>query len=578
MSGSAPPALLLSQVEARRDWRRRWIEGIAVALLALTLNLTGNARTSLWDRDEPRYAECTREMIARGDWLLPTFNQEPRFHKPILIYWLMRGGFLIGGDNPFGARLVSGLAGAGTCLLVLAMGRRMLGPRAGLMAALMLATSPIMIIESKLATTDATLALLLVGCQFCLWELSRTASRKLAALFWALLALATLTKGPVGLALIAVAGGLSWWWGGSAAAWGRLQWRWGIALFLAIAAPWFVAVGVLSEGEFFRFALGKQVAERVVSGLEQHYGFPGYYVLTSVATFYPWSALLPAAIVGAWARRRADPNFGFLLGWVVGPLILLECVRTKLVHYYLPSYPACALLAAWLVDSLLIEEVNLRRWPLGRLGHGLLAGVGVGLTVGFLAGGVVLPSALRWPCLATALVVGSGTLWSLIKLQRAANKQAVAGLVGTWAIAMLVISGWLIPSAEPYRTSRLVGERLGRLSSEFSAAPLLLSFQEPSIVYAMGRSAAMVRTWDGFYRELDHHGAIVTALMPKEILEFEERRDHLEVDYRETIEGFNLNKGKTEMLRIAVIRRKPKPERRSDEAIVRASGEKLLVK
>ena len=60
--------------------------------------------------------------------------------------------------------------------------------------------------------------------------------------------------------------------------------------------------------------------------------------------------------------------------------------------------------------------------------------------------------------------------------------------------------------------------------------------------------------------------------MPKEILEFEERRDHLEVDYRETIEGFNLNKGKTEMLRIAVIRRKPKPDSSSDKAIARASG------
>ena len=206
----------------------------------------------------------------------------------------------------------------------------------------MLATAPIMVIESKLATTDATLTLWLVGCQSCLWELARRPSPGFAAGFWALLALAILTKGPVGPALIAVAGLVSWWWGGPTACWRRLHWRWGPAGFVLLTAPWFVAVGVVSHGEFFRFAIGNQVIKRVASGIEQHGGFPGYYVVTSLVTFHPWSALLPAALLGAWTRRRTEPAFGFLLGWVVGPLILLECVQTKLVHYYLPAYPACA--------------------------------------------------------------------------------------------------------------------------------------------------------------------------------------------------------------------------------------------
>src|SRR6185437_9251913 len=103
---------------------------LLIVLLALTLNLAGNGRVSLWDRDEPRYACCVREMRGRADWLHPTFNNEPRYQKPVLIYWLMRAGFAIGGDNPFGARLVSAVAGVGTCLLTWGLGRRMLGPRA----------------------------------------------------------------------------------------------------------------------------------------------------------------------------------------------------------------------------------------------------------------------------------------------------------------------------------------------------------------------------------------------------------------------------------------------------------------
>src|SRR3954449_7114737 len=120
-------------------------EALLVGLLALTLNLLGNGRVSLLDRDEPRYAGCTREMRASGDWIHPTFNAEPRYHKPVLIYWLMLAGTAVGGDNPFGARLVSALAGTGTVLLVWAWGRRMLGARGGRIAALVLATAPIMV-------------------------------------------------------------------------------------------------------------------------------------------------------------------------------------------------------------------------------------------------------------------------------------------------------------------------------------------------------------------------------------------------------------------------------------------------
>ena len=134
------------------------LEALVIVALALALNLAGNDRFGLFDRDEPRYATCTREMHERGDWLNPTFNGQPRYHKPVLIYWLMRAGYAIGGDNPFGARLVSAFAGAATCLLTWRLGRSLAGPQAGLLGALALATVPIMVAESKLATTDATLA------------------------------------------------------------------------------------------------------------------------------------------------------------------------------------------------------------------------------------------------------------------------------------------------------------------------------------------------------------------------------------------------------------------------------------
>src|SRR5262249_52782708 len=137
----------------------RWLGGLSVWILALALNLAGNGRISLWDRDEPRFAACAREMRQSGDWVHPTFNGGPRYHKPILIYWLMAASNALAGDNPFGARLASSAAGALTCLLVWAWGRRLLGPKGGWLAALILASTPLMVVESKQATTDATLTL-----------------------------------------------------------------------------------------------------------------------------------------------------------------------------------------------------------------------------------------------------------------------------------------------------------------------------------------------------------------------------------------------------------------------------------
>src|SRR5262249_7640380 len=150
--------------------------------------------------------------------------------------------------------------------------------------------------------------------QFALWELSKRESRLAAGVFWVCLAMATLTKGPVGPALIAVSGLVSWWWGGPTACWKRLHGAWGLAAFVLITAPWFVAIGLISRGEFYRVAMGRHVIQRMTTGMETHGGFPGYYIVGTLLFFYPWSALLPPAVLGAWHRRKSSPAFGFMLG------------------------------------------------------------------------------------------------------------------------------------------------------------------------------------------------------------------------------------------------------------------------
>jgi 4-amino-4-deoxy-L-arabinose transferase-like glycosyltransferase len=564
----APDAPTVDHPEPR--WTRLREAAVLVAV-ALTLNLAGNGRTSLWDRDEPRYATCVREMRASGNLIQPTYNGEPRYQKPVLIYWLMLAGTALAGDNPFGARLVSALAGTASCLLAWILARRMLGRRPAFLAGLMLATAPLMVAESKLATTDATLAFFILVCQAALWELGRAAPpldkvvvrtrlisaavprSLIAAIFWTALALATLTKGPVAPAWIATAALASWWWGGPSACWRRLEWRRGLTLFAILTLPWYLAIGILSRGAFYREAIGFQIIERMVTGLEEHVGFPGFYVVTSLLTLHPWSALLPAALLAAWFKRRSDPALGFLLGWVVGPLVLLECMRTKLVHYYLPAAPACAMLAAWLVERLSEAEVNLRRWPLGRISLGLLTGIGIGLTVALLAGVMVVPWPLRWPALVLAIVIGAGTLLAMERFQTGRTRLAAQGLVITWGLVLLLFGAWLLPAAEPYRISRKVGERLKVLAVRERAAPMLGIFAEPGVVYTLGRPAPHMQNLASFYARVRREGAVVLALMANELESFRKDPRGL-VEACEVVEGFNIDKGRTERLHLVVVR------------------------
>lgn len=582
MDGALDRDAPISPGAGERVWEplTRWggTAPLLIVLVALSVNLAGNARTGLWDRDEPRYATAVREMRARGDWIVPTFNGEPRYHKPILIYWLMGIGTALAGDSPFGARIVSTLAGTGTCLLVWGMGRRMLGSRGGFLAALMLAVSPIMVAESKLATTDATLTFWMVGALYCLIELARSPSRVLAGLFWACLGLACLTKGPIAPVFFLTSAAVAWWWGWPAPlVWKRLHVRHGLAGFAILTVPWYLAIAVVTRGEFLQFAVGTQLLQRTTSAMEEHGGFPCYYLVLSTLAFYPWSALVPAAAWGAWTQRKTRTDLGLLLGWVIGPWLLLECLPTRLLHYYLPAYPVCALLVAWMVEAIAGEEVTLRRWPLGRLGLSAMGGLGIAGTVGLLAAAVTLPGPLRLPLALLSLLVGTGTLTGMLRLHEGATLRAVLELGAIWAVIMLVTGGWLIPAAEPYRTSRRVGQRLAALAARTGVEPVLLNYQEPGVIYAMGRPVAGVQDPAGFYELLDRKGSLLTIVTPEERLAFRDKFG-IEVNPMESLEGFSLTKGKNHALELAIVKRLQPAPRDEESTTQRTTLEQPLVK
>jgi hypothetical protein len=131
----------------------------------------------------------------------------------------------------------------------------------------------------------------------------------------------------------------------------------------------------------------------------------------------------------------------------------------------------------------------------------------------------------------------------------------VSSLAATWAVALVLAGAWLLPALEPYRLSRIVGERLAALTRELNVQPVLLTFQEPSTIYAYGRPVPTMRRWPEFYDRIARHGVVMAPLLPSE-LKVIRKMPPYDTEVCDRLSGFNLSKGTTQTLLFTLIRPK----------------------
>lgn len=371
-------------------WHLALLAGLAIPLLFF-----GLGATALTDRDEGANAEAAREMLERQSRIIPTLNYAPRFAKPALVYWLMAGFYATLGVSETAARLPSALATAGLVGLQYGFARWALGARGGLRAALILLLSLEVVALGRMALTDATLVLWTTAAGFAFFrahEGDPPRGRWYAAM-GAAIGLGMLTKGPVAvlvpllgvLAYLVVAGG-----------WRRL-WRearlgWLIALFLVVAAPWYAAM-LWQHGSEYAARARAQTLGRVLRTVTGPGGTVLFYVPVVLIGFFPWSALLPGALVTALRGARARVTGGrpgavtvFAAVWILAGLAVFSLFQSRLPHYVAPLFPPAALLVA-------------ATWPsrVPALSRSLLAALGLA------AGGALIVARLLGTRLTTLL-------------------------------------------------------------------------------------------------------------------------------------------------------------------------------
>ena len=367
---------------------------LALLLLSGLLFFLGLGDMGLTDRDEGRNAEAGREMFESGDRLTPTFNGELRVAKPVFLYWLMEQSYRLFGVNEFAARFPSALFGVGLILIHYLFLVHQRDRTVALFGGLMLLLNLEILGLGRMALTDSVLIFFTAASLYGFWlGLHGTGGvRRWIWAFYIGMAVATLTKGPVGFAvpLIVAAVYLTWtrrwqdyWQKGAPLA--------GMLLFILLAAPWYAAM-FLVHGDAYATGAKAHTIGRFLSPMEGHQGTIFFYLPVILLGFFPWSALLPVPLYRTlkdWyliRRTRAHPDQTgtseldlFAALWLVGVLVFFTASATRLPHYIGPLFPAAALLTASYWSRCLQDSTT--RGIRGSI-H-LMMGVGYLLAIGF---------------------------------------------------------------------------------------------------------------------------------------------------------------------------------------------------
>lgn len=386
-------------------WQRILLIAGCTALFGLWLS-----HVPLTEIDEARFTEATREMLATGDYLIPQFNGQPRYQKPILYYWIQAGSMRLFGVNETAARLPSAVAALLTVLLGHAFLLRWLAPRdapdpgrvlagrgAAFLGAAALAVMPLTAIWAHAAVTDPTLTLFITGALLALLQadLETDRPRRWYLASAACMALAFLTKGPVGMALPAAVWIVYHLSRRTLRATARtLPWVGGLTVFLLIALPWYYAVYRLDPAFLKHFFLTENI-ERFTSVMDDH-GFRNplvgqlFYPLVSLPLLFPASAFLVHDLI-APARLEKMPLDAdvftrlrrFAWCWIGVMLLVFNLSQTKLPHYIQPMIAAAAILfALHLLGHRLAPDSSARRRGARAAMLFLLACFGVLLSAG----------------------------------------------------------------------------------------------------------------------------------------------------------------------------------------------------
>lgn len=534
---------------------------IVIAIAIMFLYLFMSSRTTLLDRDEPRYARVTVEMVESGNYLVPTFNGESWLDKPVLMYWLMSLPVRIFGPTEFACRFFSAIGTAITCFLTFLIGRQLFNTKAGLLAMVILASNCMFLMVGTSAIADAPLLPFIVGVMLVFITAIKNSMRTIHIILMGIgLGLGMLTKGPMGLFPLFAIFTILWLSRKSISNLKYIILKIGISIFIGflILAAWAIPVNHATNGEFVSVFLGHHVFARALRPMENHGGnfllFLPYYIPIIIGGLFPWTLYLPGSLSALLRNRLGGMEIrNILIGWIVPIVVLMSLAATKLPHYIIFTWPAFAMcIGAAIVAS---QENTLSEkdiiWL--RRGNWFFISIAACGILAFTIGVWFIPfKGLQWPAFASGIVL---LIMSVIAIKNQLNNRfssnAIVLLAGMIAFHVPLIFG-IFPAIEEIKLSPKAAKVVNENTSRETPV-VTYRFGEPTLNFYIGRhieplpSEQDVRDWS------IQQGPGVLIIPDKYFSATEEKYGKLNLNLLATVDGFNYSKG--DILKLLILKK-----------------------
>jgi 4-amino-4-deoxy-L-arabinose transferase-like glycosyltransferase len=538
------------------------VRAVAFLLLCgLLLFLPGFFNIPPIDRDEPRFAQATKQMVESGDFVDIRFQDEVRYKKPVGIYWMQ--AVAVDTASALGLpraqvriwlyRVPSLIGAIGAVLLTYWTALAFVTRRGAILAALIMCSSVLLGVEARLAKTDAMLLLTVVAAMGALarvylsWQRGEDPEHPpwaWPAIFWTAVAGGILLKGPLILMFVVLTictlavldRSATWLW--------RLRPLWGLMWMLVLVLPWFVAIFWRAGDAFFADSIGGDMLSKLAAQ-ESHGAPPGVYLLLFWVTFWPGAPLAGMAVPAVWRAKR-EPGAQFLLAWLIPSWIVFELVLTKLPHYVLPLYPAIAILTVGALERRVLSRSWLMR------GAAWWFVIPALTSVVAVIGAVTLtrqPVFLAWPFVGAALIFGLFAWW--LYDDNRAERSLLTAVVSAMFLAVAVY-GVVLPALTPLFPSAEVARALRNVACVGPKAAAA-GFHEPSLVFMTGTSTLLT---DGsgaadFLGQGSCRFALVEARSERGFAQRAEAIG-LRYDVAARVDGYNISQGRA--ISIAIFR------------------------
>jgi len=475
------------------------------------------------DYDEALYAEVSRDMHARQEYVLPRYNGEAFNHKPPLLYWSQIVGYRLFGVGAFGARAGTAFGGLLALIALYLFARRPLGPTLAFLSAFVLGTSLQFVALSRVALTDMQLTTCFVVCLGCLHRAVESSEQRGRGTSWFLLAclasgFAMLAKGLVGLVLPAGAFFFFLLYERRLRLLLRPVWMIpGLIIMIGVGFSWYLLIWLKHPGgaEFMRALFVEQHFGRFTSSMDGHGGPIFYFLPVLLVGLMPWS---PFFLLGAARRSFLLPTgegtrFVRLFGiFSVLTLVFFSISATKLPNYITPALPGFALLIACFLSRQRDGQ------PLTGVGWKVSVGLSAGLFLLFAGALFALPESFRhaagwlgekaekapglyceadfgvWPFVAGALLLIGATA-VVISFLKARVRRMIQCLGATSIVLCATLMLFLLPRYDQHfnRPLRELAVQAAALVEPDQRVILLGLRRRPSVIFYGGRGTRETR-------------------------------------------------------------------------------------